>query len=240
MNFFDAPWLSALWSHIAPAADLVAMPTQSLIFVLAISAAAIIVPMLWVRVRLLITLVHELGHAVVGVLAGRKFTGFILRGDMSGAAVTAGPVRGFGRVITTWAGYPAPAVIGATFAWFGSAGWGAPVISAVLLILLLALIRVRSWLTALVMVIAIAGFAALWWWRDDTTQTTVLLGLAVVLVVGAWRHLGAVLFGGGPTSDPAVLAKLTGVPRFVWNFSFVIVCAFATSVVGVQFATLVP
>ena len=61
--------------------------------------------------RLGVTLVHELGHAFVGMLVGRRFTGFVLRGDMSGHAVTVGPPRGIGRLVTTWAGYPMPGVV---------------------------------------------------------------------------------------------------------------------------------
>ncbi|MDJ1370149.1 hypothetical protein C7K25_01975 [Gulosibacter molinativorax] len=216
------------------------LSTETLWLVLGLAAIAVGVPFVWVRVRLLITLVHELGHAVVGMLVGRKFTGFVLRGDMSGAAVTAGPAKGFGRVITTWAGYPAPAIIGAAFAWLGGAGWGAPVITAVLVILLIALFRVRSFLTGFVMVVTLIAAGTLWWFRADALQTAVLLGIGAVLVVGAWRHLGAVMLRGGRASDPGVLAELTGVPKFLWNLSFVVVCALGTWVVGAQFVALLP
>ena len=76
--------------------------------------------------RLAVTLVHELGHALVGLAVGRRFTGFVLRGDMSGHAVTVGPARGPGRVLSTWAGYPAPAVVGAALVWAAGRGWAAP------------------------------------------------------------------------------------------------------------------
>ncbi|KAB1644166.1 M50 family metallopeptidase [Gulosibacter chungangensis] len=239
MNFFESAWFQELWERVIPAASPAALSVQTLIIVLVVAAIAVGVPFVWLRFRLLVTLVHELGHAIIGMLVGRKFTGFVLRGDMSGAAVTVGPVRGFGRVITTWAGYPAPAVIGAAFAWLSGEGWAAPVISMVLLILLIALFRIRSLLTGLVMVIAIAAFAALWWWRVDAIQAPVLLGLGAVLVVGAWRHLGAVLLGGGSQSDPGVLAQLTGVPKLVWNLSFAVICGLATWVVAAEFAILI-
>jgi hypothetical protein len=189
---------------------------------------------LWRVVRLAVTLVHELGHAVVGVLVGRQFTGFVLRGDMSGHAVTRGPVRGAGRVASTWSGYPMPALLGAAMVLAAGRGWAAPVITTGLAVLLFALVRVRSGLTVLVMVVAIAGSAALWWWRDDALQTQVLVGLGVILVIGAWRHLAAVLQDRTRGSDPGVLASLTRLPRAVWNATFVVVCALSSWAVGAE------
>ena len=124
-----------------------------------------------------------------------------------------------------------PALIGAGMVWAAGRGWSAPLVTAGLAVLLFALVRVRSALTVVVMVVAIAGSAALWWWRDDALQPQVLVGLGVVLLVGAWRHLGAVLKDRTRGSDPGVLASLTRLPRLAWNGSFVVVCALATWVV---------
>ena len=63
--------------------------------------------------RTLVTIVHEAGHAAVGIMVGRSFRGFVVSRDLSGHAVTAGKPTGPGRVATSWAGYPAPAVLGA-------------------------------------------------------------------------------------------------------------------------------
>ena len=232
-------WFEAVRDRVMPATGDVALAAPRLVVVLAVALVLIVVEPLWRVVRLVVTLVHELGHAVVGVLAGRQFTGFVLRGDMSGHAVTRGPVRGAGRVASTWAGYPMPALLGAALVWSAGRGWSAPLVTAGLAILLFALVRARSALTVLVMTVAIAGSAALWWWRDDTLQPQVLAGLGVVLLVGAWRHLGAVLRDRSRRSDPGVLASLTRLPRAVWNLSFVVVCALATwLVVGEMVATL--
>jgi hypothetical protein len=224
-------WFEAVRDRVVPAAGDVALTAPRLLVVLGFALVIVVVDPLWRVVRLAVTLVHELGHAVVGVLVGRQFTGFVLRGDMSGHAVTRGPVRGAGRVACTWAGYPMPALLGAAMVWAAERGWAGPVITAGLAVLLLALVRVRSALTVVVMVVAIAGSAAIWWWRDDALQTQVLVGLGVVLVVGGWRHLVAVLQDRSSGSDPGVLASLTHLPRALWNLSFVVVCALATWVV---------
>lgn len=182
----------------------------------------------WRVLRLAVTLVHELGHAVVGVAAGRRFTGFVLRGDMSGHAVTVGPAKGAGMLAMTWSGYPAPALLGALLVWAAGRGWSAPVITALLIGLLTSLLFVRSALTGVVVLAASAAVGALWWWRDDALQQQVLVGTGVVLLVGAWRHLASVLGSRDPTSDPGAMARLTGVPSAVWQASFVLVCAAAS------------
>jgi hypothetical protein len=215
-------------TRLEPATGDVAMTAPAVTVALVAAVLVVAVPGVWQVIRLVVTLVHELGHALVGLAVGRRFTGFVLRGDMSGHAVTVGPPRGPGRVLTTWAGYPAPAVVGAGLVWTASRGWGAPVLTVVIVILLVALVRVRSLLTAVVMLVALGATGALWWWRDDAVQAQVLVGAGIVLLVGAWRHLAAVLRTRDRTSDPGVLAALTHVPRLVWNASFVLVCAAAS------------
>jgi hypothetical protein len=229
--------LDAVRDRVVPTAADIAIGTTSILVVLGIALLLVAVAPLWRVVRLVVTLVHELGHAVVGVLVGRRFTGFVLRGDMSGHAVTRGPARGPGRAASTWAGYPAPALVGALMVWAAGRGWSAPLVTTGLAVLLFALLRVRSALTVVVMVVVIAGSAGLWWWRDDTLQPRVLVGLGVVLLVGAWRHLLAVLADRSTASDPAVLAQLTHVPRVLWNLTFVAGCALATWVVVVELWT---
>ncbi|RKT79706.1 peptidase M50B-like protein [Terracoccus luteus] len=224
-------WADALVARLAPTASASSLTVPALLTVLALALVAVAVPPVWRVVRLAVTLVHELGHAGVGVLVGRRFTGFVLRGDMSGHAVTHGPARGVGRVASTWFGYPAPAVVGAVAVWLAGRGWAATVVSVVLVVLVLAVARVRSPLTLLVVLVAIAATGLLWWRRDDVVQQQVLVGTGVVLVVGAWRHLAAVLRDRSRSSDPGVLAALTHVPRVVWNASFVLVCAVSTAVV---------
>ncbi|MBM6405849.1 M50 family metallopeptidase [Phycicoccus sp. CSK15P-2] len=205
---------------------------RPLVVVLAAAVVAVAVGPVWSVLRLGVTLVHELGHAGVGVLCGRRFTGFVLRGDMSGAAVTVGKARGPGRVATTWAGYPMPALVGAAAVWLAGHGWAPPVLAAVLLVLVAALVRSRSLLTVLVVLAVGAATAWLWWAGPELVQAQVLVATGIVLVVGAWRHLGAVAGAGRGADDPGVLTELTHVPRVLWLLSFALVCGWATWVVG--------
>ncbi len=225
-------WLDEIASRVGPAPDTVAVPGWWLWLAVGGALAACLVPPVWAIVRLAITLVHELGHALVGVAVGRKFTGFVLRGDMSGHAVTWGRPTGPGRIASTWAGYPAPAILGAVISWLALRGWAAPVLTALLIGLVVALLFARSALTIVVTLAAIVATGALWWGGGHELQASVLVAVAIVLVVGAWRHLAAVAGSPDHASDPGVLARLTPLPRVAWILSFVLVCAWASWVVG--------
>lgn len=221
-----------VWLHVLPV-DPVSLAGTPVLIALVAAVLAVAVRPVWGVLRLGVTLVHELGHALVGVLSGRRFTGFVLRGDMSGHAVTVGPARGPGRVLTTWAGYPMPAVVGAATVWLAVRGWGPPLLTAVLAVLLASVLRVRSVLTGVVVAAVVVAAGALWWAGSDRLQAQVLVGVGIVLVVGAWRHLAAVASAPDRgTSDPAVLARLTHVPRGLWLLTFALVCAGATWVVA--------
>lgn len=224
-------WLSEVVARARPLTEAVPLEGTPLVATLLIAATAIVIEPLWRLLRVAITLVHELGHAFVGVLAGRRFTGFVVRADMSGHAVTSGKPRGLGRILTTWAGYPMPALVGAAMVLLAQSGWGATLLTALLALILMALLRIRSALTLLVMLAALAGVGSLWWWRDDILQAHLLVAVGIILIVGAWRHLGAVLRGGrrDAGSDPAVLAQLSWLPRWAWLLSFVLVLAVASA-----------
>jgi hypothetical protein len=225
-------WFEQVWSRVVPEQG-VALSGAPVVLVLVAALVAVAVDPLWRVLRLGVTLVHELGHAGIGMLCGRRFTGFVLRGDMSGHAVTVGPSRGFGRVLTTWAGYPAPGIVGAVVVWLAVRGWSAPVLTGILAVLVTAALRVRSGLTALVVAVALVGAGALWWAGSPQLQAQVVVAVGLVLIVGGWRHLGAVLGAADPAvSDPGVLTRLTRVPRLVWNTTFVVVLAWASWLAG--------
>ena len=220
--------LGEVWARVLPAQG-VALSGPPVLVVLALAVVAVSLRSSWQVLRLGVTLVHELGHAAVGVLAGRRFTGFVLRGDMSGHAVTVGPARGAGRALTTWAGYPAPALVGAAAVWLAVHGWAAPVLTVVLVVLASAALRARSALTAVVVLVAILAAGALWWWATGDLQAQVVVAVGVVLLVGSWRHLGAVVASPDRAgSDPGVLARLTRLPTGLWNTTFVLVLGACT------------
>ncbi|MFV0457788.1 MAG: M50 family metallopeptidase [Actinomycetales bacterium] len=219
-------WIQGVVERSAPTGQMVGADAW-LWWVVAALALAAVGP-LWRRLRLVVTLVHELGHAGVGVALGRRFDGFVLNADASGHAVTTGPARGPALVATTWAGYPAPGLLGALMVVMAVRGWAAPLITGALLVLLVVLIRVRSLLTLAVTGSALVAVGALWWWRDDAVQAGAVGVVGATLLVGAWRHLAAAARARTAGSDAARLAHLTGVPATVWTMTFAAALAGAT------------
>lgn len=195
---------------------------------LAVAALLVVVPPIWRLVRPAVTIVHELGHAITGILAGRRFTGFVVNGDMSGHAVTVGPARGAGRVISTFFGYPMPGIVGALLIQVAFSGWSRPVTTATLVVLALSLVFVRSGHTLAVVLAAIAALGALWWLAGPTLLAAGVLALGAVLLIGAWRHLGTVATRGRGVDDPQQLARLTGVPAWAWILLTALVLAGCT------------
>ncbi|EWS79859.1 M50 family metallopeptidase [Brachybacterium phenoliresistens] len=215
-----------VWDRVVPASGLDA--GWWALLALAVALVAVVVPVIWLRARLAVTIVHELGHAVIGMLLGRRFTGFVVSADMSGHAVTVGPRRGFGRVASTWAGYPAPAVVGALLVQLAFGGWAGAVLLAALVVLVLSVVFARSAHTVLTVLVTAALVAAVWWWGGPLGAACLLLGAGVLLLLGAWRHLGSVIATGGRHDDPGQLAELTGVPAWLWNGTFVLVIGACT------------
>ncbi len=189
---------------------------------------ALLVPAAWRWTRIAVTVVHELGHAVVGMAAGRRFTGLVLRPDMSGHTVTVGRPRGVGLAVSTWAGYPAPAIVGAGVARLALDGWAPPLLAAGAVLTLLGLTRTRSLFTGTVMLALAGGLGALWWWGTAQVQGAALFGVGLFLLAGAWRHLLAVASRPSWDSDPGILARLTHLPRIAWVASHAVAIAATT------------
>ncbi|MFT3942968.1 MAG: M50 family metallopeptidase [Ancrocorticia sp.] len=201
------PWM--WWAVIATVALLVATPA-------------------WAYIRQIVTVVHELGHAIVGVLCGRRFIGFVINRDMSGHTVTIGKSRGPGITLTTLAGYPMPALAGAAMVVAAMSGWAALVLLTGIVLLLAALIRARSGYTLVALTVLLIGSISLWWRENGLFSALIVLGVGMLLIIGAWRQLAAVIFRGGRGDDPAMLASLTSLPRSLWHLVLLILVTLPT------------
>lgn len=183
---------------------------------------------IWTHVRQIVTVVHELGHAVVGILCGRRFNGFVINRDMSGHTVTTGRPRGPGIILTTLAGYPMPAFVGAAMIAASMAGRAQLVLLIGTLLVVVALVRSRSLYTVLALLVLLVVSGLLWWSENAVASPLVVFAVGVLLLIGAWRQFASVVAHGGRSDDPGALASLTILPKSVWNLIILVLIAAPT------------
>lgn len=202
-------------------------------WVLAIGLAALVLawsPFGYRLVRHLATLLHEAGHAAVGVLVGRKLRGIRLHSDTSGLTLSRGKPTGPGMVATLLAGYPAPAVIGLAGAWLVSAGYAAGMLWALVLLCALMLLFIRNFYGLWVILVTGAGVAILSWTAtgEITSIAAYLMVWSLLLVapravVELQRSRRRQRSSG--RSDADQLARLTPFPAGFWVAVFWLMCA---------------
>lgn len=201
-----------------------ASPADTWILVLCAAAAvAISIPRgTWRWFGLVVTVVHELGHALAGLVTGRRIMTIRIEADHSGVTHSMG--RGASAMWSTFWGYPFPALVGA--AWTAAVGAGywplAAVVSALVLVVSLAVMR--GWLSWFVTTTTAAALLALAWF-EVAPGRWFMLAVGAALWIGAFRawlnltraHLAGQRRRRRPlASDAAILAQGTGVPAGLW------------------------
>lgn len=203
------------------------------LWVIGVGIAALVVTWSTIGYRLvrhLATLLHEAGHALIGLLVGRKLRGIRLHSDTSGLTVTRGKPTGPGMVGTLLAGYPAPAIVGLAGAWLVSAGYAAGMLWALVLLCALMLVFIRNFYGLWVVLVTGGGVAVLSW-----TASGEIISIAAYLMVWSLLFVAprAVLAlqrsrrrqRSGTQSDADQLARLTRLPAGFWIAVFWLVCA---------------
>jgi hypothetical protein len=216
---------------LTAAVALDAVPTWTTAIVATIAALAVLGPT-WRLVRVAVTGVHEVGHAVAGLAVGARVTGIRLETDTSGRTewtYTGEPGR-LRRAWVAWWGYPAPPLAGALGAWAVAAGHARPFVAVLAAIVLAVLVWwVRN---AWGVVVCVGGAAALGLaaWLGPAPAALAGIAVVVVLVVGGWRttieHL--VRRRSDPDSDSRQVARhLVVVPAVAVRLTFVAIATLA-------------
>jgi hypothetical protein len=197
--------------------------------VLVFAAGVLAIPrQSWKFFGVFTTLVHELGHAFVGALFGRRVTGITVHANHGGSARSLGR-GGLGSVVSGFFGYPAPAVVGAVLLWCVFMGYTAPAFAAGTLVTILTLIFIRNWFGALAVVVSAGISALLWIYGTSAVQSYALLIIGVALLIGSVRAFFSVVSvhtrrrGSLASSDAYLLAQRTRIPSAVWLFGFALV-----------------
>ncbi|PXY21386.1 hypothetical protein BAY60_24810 [Prauserella muralis] len=185
-----------------------------------VALLAVVVRAPWRLARNVVTIVHEAGHALVAVLAGRRLQGIRLHSDTSGVTVSRGRPTGPGMVLTTLAGYPAPAVLGLAFAGFVSAENLTAVLGIAAVLLLGVLVMVRNAYGIFAVVVSAAVLAGVALLAPPALQAAFVYLMAWFLLFGAVRPVFELQAkrrrGAARDSDADQLARLTGVPAAIW------------------------
>jgi hypothetical protein len=214
VDFSSLDGLSNLVSEQPDPAGPVPLITGAVALLLVLSGSP------WRLARNVITIVHEAGHALIAVLAGRRLQGIRLHSDTSGVTVSRGKPTGPGMVLTSLAGYPAPALLGLAFAALVVSNRNTVLLALAALLLLAVLVMVRNAYGVLSVVVTagvlavvalVAGPGVQAWLVYLITWFLLFGGVRPVFELQAKRHRGA-----ARDSDADQLARLTGVPALLW------------------------
>ncbi|WP_230424492.1 M50 family metallopeptidase [Prauserella cavernicola] len=214
---------SELWR----AFDLDATTTGTI--ALATGVVALLVVLLrmpWRLARNVMTIVHEAGHALVAVLAGRRLQGITLHSDTSGVTVSRGKPEGPGMVLTTLAGYPAPAVLGLGFAALVSGENLSAVLVIAALLLLGVLVMVRNAYGVFAVLVSAAVLGGIGFFAGPGVQAAFVYVMTWFLLLGSVRPVFELHAkrrrGAARDSDADQLARLTGLPATIWLLVLVV------------------
>jgi hypothetical protein len=210
-----------------------------IVIALAIGMALAINPATWSYTRLFATYIHEVGHAILAIVTGRRVTAMHIEANSSGSTEHFGSARvGPSLFLTAIAGYPAPAIVGlAMMASVSSSHPRYTIVAMAITIVALALVQhsLRGWAVSL---IALAVCAFLIFIGGGIIASEVIALLSGYLLIASPRtivelHRIEAFRRKNPTrlddthsvhSDAAVLATMTGLGIIVWEMVFMLTC----------------
>jgi hypothetical protein len=203
-------------------------PPDTVVLVTAgIALVVVFVSALWRPARNVITIVHEAGHALVALLAGRRLSGIRLHSDTSGLTLTRGRPHGPGMVCTALAGYVAPSLLGLAFAALVGADRVTGLLIACAVLLAGVLIMVRNAFGVFSVLATGAVLVGVSWLATDDVQSAFAYVITWFLLLGGirpvfelqrkrWRRRAR-------DSDADQLARLTGAPGVFWVAMFLMI-----------------
>ena len=220
--------MTGLWDRVAgyqldPSSVLVAVTGV-------VALAAVAVDRVWRRARNVITIVHEAGHAVIALVAGRRLTWIRLHSDTSGLTLSVGRPTGPGMVATVAAGYLSPSLLGLLGVAILADGlvtialW----VSAALLVAMLALIRNAYGVLSVLLTGAAIVLVA--WYASAEAQAAFGHAATWFLLIGGVRPVAELQrqrrAGAAWDSDADQLGRLTRTRGLLWVAVFALVsCA---------------
>lgn len=224
--------VEAFWTElIARIAARQPVPQPFTVAVLALVALALVL-WVWPVTRIVVTIAHEAGHALMALLTGRRLTGIRVHGDTSGLTFSRGRTRGPGFVLTAFAGYPAPGLLGLGAALLLADGRAVLLLWVLVVVLAGMLLMIRNFYGLLVLVVGVTTIAMASWYLPPLQQSWLAYLVTWFLLLAAPRPVIELARHPAARSDSALLARATRVPRGLWTFGFG-VCTLACLVAGI-------
>jgi hypothetical protein len=193
----------------------------------AVALALVVVPAAWRVSRHVVTIAHEGAHGVAALLTGRSLSGIRLHSDTSGLTVSRGRPRGPGMVVTAFAGYAGPALLGLGAAFLIGRQHALAVLWLAVLLLALLLVQIRNFFGLYAVLLAGLGVFAVSWWGSGEAQSFAAYAGTWFLLLAAPRPVLELQTlrrrGRARSSDADVLARLTGLPGLFWFGVFLVV-----------------
>ena len=184
---------------------------------------------IWRLARHISVIAHEGAHAVAGFSMGRRGIGVRLNRNATGETVTRGPVRGLGRIVTTFAGYLGPSVFGLSAAVLIAQDHIVAVLWLAAVFLAIMLLLVRNFFG--VISVALNGgliFMVLHYGSTEL-QTFAAYALSWFMLLSGVRFALTLRSNAG---DADTLRGLTRVPGFVWAALWLVITVTALWVGG--------
>jgi hypothetical protein len=172
----------------------------------------------------LVTVTHEGGHMLMGVLTGHKIVYFELTGGHEGGTLPETTRWGPGRILTVFAGYTTPPLVGLAGAALLDAGRTWPLLWTAVVLLVLAWTKARGQTTTIVVLVLVGAIGYVALYGSPVLQAGVAAGLVWVLLFGGLRS--AVEAGTHKNTDPDRLFRDTLIPRMVWKAAFIVVALY--------------
>lgn len=226
--------LGTIWTNAVTPVD---PPANAIVLTMcAIALVVVLFRPLWHVTRHVITIAHEASHGLGALLTGRKLEGIRLHSDTSGLTVSRGRPRGPGMIITAFAGYVGPGIIGLGAAWLLKLGYAVGLLWLLVALLALLLLQIRNWFGLWSILVSGTALVFVTWFLDPAVQSAVAYAVTWFLLLGAVRPVFELQVqrarGRARTSDADMLARLTGLPGIFWVALFLLVTLGALALGG--------
>ena len=192
-----------------------------------VALGLVLLPPAWALARHVVTIAHEGAHGVAALVGGRRLSGIRLHSDTSGLTVSRGRRSGPGMVLTAFAGYVGPALLGLGGALLLRERHALAVLWLAVLLLGLLLLQIRNFFGLWIVLLAGVGVVAVTWWGSDTAQSLAAYTGTWFLLLAAPRPVLELQqlrrAGRARDSDADMLARITPLPGLVWVGLFLVV-----------------